>query len=213
MYELERWPETRVEIIFYVRKRQTYLQVKELAVSPVDDLGSQVWPCYIDDIDLGKHKSTWVLKKGECPKAEQSEQVNSASLCPLPFTVGNTALGAGLAWIKATALLQLSAEVSGELMVVFHFTTSRAIPALRLQPIVSCPSPTPWIQNLLLCGDAGSSQCSGSTKTFKGNSKGLRDCSSITQVLSCTQTLQQPNPADTCQLSTSGTFQIDSEVT
>lgn len=139
-----------------------------------------------------KHKSTWVLKKGECPKAEQSQQVNSASLCPLPFTVGNTALGAGLARIKATALLQISAEVSGELMVVFHFTTSRAIPALRLQPIVSCPSPTPWIQNLLLYGDAGPSQCSGSTKTFRGNSKGLRDYSSTTQVLSCTQTLQQP---------------------
>lgn len=39
---------------------QTYLQVKELAVSPVDDLGSQVRPCYIDDIDLFREKKTQI---------------------------------------------------------------------------------------------------------------------------------------------------------
>lgn len=148
------WNTSRNNIL--CNKRQTYLQVKELAVSPVDDLGGQVWPCYIDDIDLGKeNKSTWVLKNGLCPKAEQSKQVSSASLWPLLFTERNTALGAGagLAQIKAIALLQLSAEVSGELMVVSHFTTSRAIPALRQQPIASCQSPTLWLQDFLLYGD------------------------------------------------------------
>lgn len=50
------WNTSRNNILW--NKRQTYLQVKELAVSPVDDLGGQVWPCYIDDIDLGKENTS-----------------------------------------------------------------------------------------------------------------------------------------------------------
>lgn len=50
------WNTSRNNIL--CNKRQTYLQVKELAVSPVDDLGGQVWPCYIDDIDLGKENTS-----------------------------------------------------------------------------------------------------------------------------------------------------------
>ena len=42
------------------KKRQTYLQIKELAVSPVDDLGSQVGPCYVDYIDLVREKKAQV---------------------------------------------------------------------------------------------------------------------------------------------------------
>lgn len=61
--------------------RQIYLQVKELAVSPVDDLGSQVRPCYIDDIDLFREKKAQVTLGSEAQDISKGWTVSRGKFC------------------------------------------------------------------------------------------------------------------------------------
>lgn len=68
------------------KESQPYLQIKELAVSAVDDLGSQVGPCHVDYIDLVREKKAQVNTGSETQATHGSRSTRIFN--------GNPALGA-----------------------------------------------------------------------------------------------------------------------